>query len=119
MISNFNPNIFKVDQGSAIISCGEVNISSLPTLVSGSYFTSSNGVNPLTAADLINNTQVPIVKTIFIYGLSGFPAGKCQFDQNSFTVTINPVPTTNPVLLVDRTFCDEFDNVNDGLFNRS
>ncbi len=114
---SFKVNIFKVDTGSNIDSCGSQSLAALPTLTVGGYFTNSTGTSPLSQTDLENTTTIPIVRTVYIYASSGFPAGKCQSDFSTFTITINPVPVTFPVALVDRTFCDEFDNQNDGIYN--
>ena len=114
---SFKVNIFKVDTGSNIDSCGSQSLAALPTLTVGGYYTNSTGTSPLSQTDLENTTTIPIVRTVYIYASSGFPAGKCQSDFSTFTITINPVPVTFPVALVDRTFCDEFDNQNDGIYN--
>lgn len=114
---SFKINIFKVDTGSNIVSCGSQSLATLPALSVGSYFNNPNGTSPLSQTDLENTGTTPIVKTVYIYAPSGFPAGKCQSDFSTFTITINPLPVTFPVALVDRTFCDQFDNQNDGVYN--
>jgi gliding motility-associated-like protein len=117
---SFKVNIFKVEEIQIQDSCGSISLASLPVLAAGNnYYTSQNGVDPLTATDLENTTASPITKTIYVYGLSGFPnpSVNCQSAQSSFTVTITASPTTNPVPLIDRTFCDEFDSQNDGIYN--
>jgi gliding motility-associated-like protein len=112
---SFKVNIFRVDVLSVTPEgCGNIALAALPTLSVGNYFTSPNGVNPLTAADLVNTSTTLLTKTIYIYGSSGFITG-CQSDQSQFTVEITPIPVTNPVLLADRTFCDDYQE-NDGFY---
>lgn len=112
---SFKVNIFKLPIVNIADSCGNIALSDLPALTIGNYFTSAGGINPLTANDLVNTGTTTITKTIYVYGISNFPSGKCQYDEYSQTVDITPIPVTNPVLLADRTFCDT-DTVNDGTF---
>lgn len=120
---SFKVNIFKVDAVTGPIKgCGSIALSDLPVLTVGNYFTSPNGVNPLTASDLVNTGTTLLTKTIYVYGASSFPAGKCQNDQTQFNVEITPIPVTNTVPLldanplnVDRTFCDDYQE-NDGVY---
>lgn len=119
----FFVDIFNIDKVDPISACGSIT---LPNLTSGNYFESSNGVNPLASNVITNNTTAVITKTIYIYGTSGFPpfpAGECVYLENSFTVTIAPIPTINPIplydanpLVIDRTYCDT-DSTNDGVLN--
>jgi gliding motility-associated-like protein len=120
---SFKVNIFKVDAITGPIKgCGSIALSDLPVLTVGNYFTSPNGVNPLTASDLVNSGTTLLIKTIYVYGSSSFPAGKCQNDQTQFNVEITPIPVTNTVPLLDanplnvvRTFCDDYQD-NDGVY---
>lgn len=115
---SFKVNIFKVEAVSDVTKCGSVLVASLPTLAAGNnYYINPNGVGLLTDADLVNNTSISKEVIVYVYGLSGFPAGKCQSAQTSFKITITPRPSIFPVPLVERTFCDKFDNQNDGLYN--
>ncbi len=114
---SFKVNIFKVDTVAPINSCGDVALSSLPVLNVGAYFNNSNGTNPITAADLTNTGTVTKTKTVYVYGASGFPAPNCLSDFTSFVVTILPIPSTFPVNIADRTFCDDVDTANDGVYN--
>lgn len=116
----FDVFIFKVDEGANISQCGSAT---LPTLTSGNYYNSTGGGGAITSNVITNNTNAVITKTIYIYGTSGFPAGECQNDENSFTVTVTPIPTINPIplydadpLIIDRTYCDTDDH-NDGVLN--
>lgn len=116
----FEVVIFKVDTGSDITSCGSIT---LPTLTSGNYYYGTNGTNPITNNVINYSATETYPKTIYIFGTSGFPSGKCQNDENSFTITIIPIPTINPIplydanpLVIDRTYCDT-DNTNDGILN--
>jgi gliding motility-associated-like protein len=114
---SFKLNIFKVDKINDISGCGSIALSDLPTLTTGGYYSSANGVNPVIASDLINTGTTILTKKLYIHGTSGFPAAQCQTDQTDFNVTINPIPVANPVTsIIDRTFCDT-DSDNDGQFS--
>jgi hypothetical protein len=61
----------------------------LPALTVGNYFTGSGGTGTqLNAGDAITSTQ-----TLYVYAETG-TTPNCA-DENSFTVTINPLPTPN------------------------
>lgn len=116
----FDVFIFKIDTGTNLSDCGTLT---LPTLTSGAYYELSGGVSPLASNTITNNTTALITKTIYIYGATGYPAGECQFLENSFQVTVNPIPTSTSIPLydanpsvIDRTYCDT-DTTNDGVLN--
>ncbi|SFN88428.1 gliding motility-associated C-terminal domain-containing protein [Bizionia echini] len=77
----------------------------LPALVNGAYYTAAGGTGTvLNAGDVISSTQ-----TIYVYAETG-TTPNC-FDENSFVVTINPLPNVvDPSPLI---VCD--DNVADGM----
>mgnify|MGYP001557751488 CR=1 FL=1 len=56
----------------------------LPALTNGNYFSSPNGVGPLSAGDDITSTQ-----TIYVFSTR---TGSCPDVENSFVVTINDTP---------------------------
>ncbi|MFV0572781.1 MAG: T9SS type B sorting domain-containing protein [Xanthomarina gelatinilytica] len=72
----------------------------LPALTSGAYYTGTGGTGTvLNAGDVITTTQ-----TIYVYEETG-TTPNC-FDENIFTVTINPTPVIdNPT---DVTACDSY-----------
>ncbi|KGO91057.1 choice-of-anchor L domain-containing protein, partial [Flavobacterium subsaxonicum] len=75
-----------------ITNCGPYQ---LPELTLGAYFTGPNGTGtPLTAGSLISTSQ-----TVYVYEAS--PANPACANQQSFTVTINPLPTLAPFIDVE------------------
>ena len=71
----------------------------LPSLGVGDYFSSPNGVGPISVGSSITTTQ-----TIYVYAETG-AVPNCT-DENSFTVTINTTPTADSPL--DLTACDSY-----------
>lgn len=105
---SFSIIINKVDKLNDVSRC---YIYALPTLVSGNYFSGSNGTLPITNNTLTTSQKIYIWKR-FSTGLGTF----CE-SQTSFNVTITPAPNANinNVLVASRTFCDT-DGLNDGKF---
>ena len=71
----------------------------LPLLSVGDYFSSPNGVGPISVGSSINTTQ-----TIYVYAETG-TVPNCT-DENSFTVTINSTPVADSP--TDVTACDSY-----------
>lgn len=69
----------------------------LPALTNGNYFSSSGGVGPLNAGDVISSNQ-----TLFVYGVSNLG---CTL-ENSFTITIRQKPVVD--ILTDVFACSDF-----------
>lgn len=117
----FEVVIFKVDKVDPISGCGSVT---LPNLTSGNYYELSGGNTLLTSNVITNNSNAIVSKILYVYGtINTNPSGECNSDENSFTVTITPIPTINPIplydvnpLVNDRTYCDT-DDTNDGVLN--
>lgn len=116
----FDIQFFNVDSGNDILGCGSIT---LPTLTSGNYYYGPNGTIPITNNIINYSPTETYPKTIHIFGLSPFPSGECPSIDNTFTITLSPSPTINPIPLydsnssvIDRTFCDT-DEINNGVLN--
>ena len=71
----------------------------LPSLGVGDYFSSTNGVGPISVGSTITATQI-----IYVYAETG-TVPNCT-DESSFTVTINSTPTADSP--TDVTACDSY-----------
>jgi hypothetical protein len=69
----------------------------LPVLTNGNYFSSSGGIGPLNAGDVISSNQ-----TLFVYGVSNLG---CPL-ENSFTITIRQKPIVD--IFTDVFACSDF-----------
>ncbi len=103
---SFNVTVYNVSDILDVNTCENYT---LPALAPNTnYYSNSNGIG------LINPiTPITISQTIYIRGSSGFTTN-C-FDEESFAVTINPKPSIGVIPPANLKFCDDSDNLNDGL----
>src|SRR5690606_39048442 len=91
-----------VDAPSDITACNEY---ALPALTNGTYYTGAGGTGTMLAAgDIITSTQ-----TLYVYAETG-TTPNC-FAENSFEVTINPLPAVispTPLIVCDDALQDGF-----------
>ena len=96
-LSNYNITILPLPTVDAPANRLECESYVLPTLTNGNYFSSSGGVGPLNAGDVISSSQ-----TLFVYGVSNLG---CTL-ENSFTITIRQKPIVD--IFTDVFACSDF-----------
>ncbi|AWH84219.1 hypothetical protein HYN59_03420 [Flavobacterium album] len=92
-----NISVVEVDERDDQVRCGNYQLTNLS---SGNYFTGPGGTGTqLFAGQNINTSQ-----TIYIYAVS--PTNPACFDEDSFVVTIHPVPVL--LTIPDKTACTSY-----------
>lgn len=134
---SFTITINKVSQLPAVTACGSYTMptttgGTTPTTVEGDYYTETGGPTgtgilipkgtAITAIypPVVGTPATMTIRTFYIYKkyvTTEDPSGFCV-SETSFSVTIISPPIANDIPLINRTFCDEFDGTNDGLYKQ-